>query len=114
MISPSIPPPRPAGVEEGGGGEEGRAGGLSWFIHSLRLISSSFLVSDFRISIGYISPKVLLSTCFLCGVLCERKISDWSFFYFVPPTLCLFFLHAFGIHLPQWLSQMDVIQILRC
>lgn len=88
------PIPRPAGVEEGGKG--GREGKRFIVVHSfitvdLFVIYSFGFQDQHRI---YISKSVTFYV-FLCGVLCERKISDLSFFYFVPPTLSFIFFFAF-------------------
>jgi len=94
MILPSIPPPRPAGVEEGGkGGREGKRFIVahSFITVDLFVISSFGFQDQHRI---YISKSVTFYV-FLCGVLCERKISDRSFFYFVPPTLSVPFFAFF-------------------
>jgi len=114
MISPSIPPSRPAGAEERGG-EEGGGRGRKGFIavHSfiavdLFIISSFGFQNQHRI---YISKSVTFYVFFMWSCMCTEDIT--SVFYFIsPPQPSVSFLHSFGIHLPQWPSLVDVIPIL--
>jgi len=86
MISPSIPPSRPTGAEERGKGGRERKGFIvvHLFIHYVRLISSSFLVSDFRISIGYISPRVFFLHVFGVEFYVHGRYQIGLFFSFIP------------------------------
>jgi len=91
MISPSIPPPRPAGVEEGGRG--GREGKRFIVVHSfitvdLFVISSFGFQDQHRI---YISKSVTFYVFFVWSLMRTEDIRSVFLLFCPSNSLCLFF-----------------------